>query len=243
MGLVRPSGGIEELVDETSGREVVAAPPLLDRFAELMGKYEQFLGFEYRDRVLMINHVHEVLLPCDINLFLQQTRYYEDHKDYPDHTGLFISQLIQNSYTAGNNDFELDMSSLKPIDCLTFGEYGIEERVLKAVINGEVGNLGGGNSQHSTFTIEKAGNYCGRFAQYSTFTVEKAGDGCGEYAHHSILTIKETGDFCGSAAQHSIFKTHNSNQYERFKESVPRKRGNRLYLIAADGSIIKGGKW
>ena len=260
MSLTTPSGGIEELVDATSGREIVATPVVVDRFEDLTKKYEQYLNV--RDKgTLLKDHVEEILSPCDLNIFVQQTRHYEDHTSYDSDTGDFISQLIQNSYHAGNNDFELDMKYLKIIDYLASDISGTEERMVKMVITGEVG-MGCGSrvrystfiipkvgkycgrlSKHSSFTIEKAGDWCGWEAQHSTFIIEKAGNWTGYFAEHSTFTIGKAGEDCGRFSTYSTFKTHNQDQYERFKESVPQNEENKLYLLSSDDSIIQGGEW
>ena len=293
MPLATPSGGIEELVDETSGREVVLTPQLVDRFEELTKKYEYFLVVDEEE--WSMNNVQDILLPCDINLFLQTTRCYENHINY--HlTGFFISQLLQNSYKAGNNEFELDMASLNIIHNLASDLSGTEERMIRVVITGEAGDLCGYKAQYSTFTVEKAGdwcgehaehsiftigkvgNWCGSKAQHSTFTVEKAGDWCGLYSkystftikqarqgcgrsaqdstftiekagewcggesQHSIFTLGEVGDECGYEAHNSVFKTSDEASCEQLKSSVPRRKGNKIYLVSADGSLNKV-KW
>ena len=223
MPLATPSRGIEELVDETSGREVVEAPPVVDRFVELREKYEQFLVGDAVEWIL--ENIHDVLLPSDINLFLQQTREYEDNSGYHLHTGDFISKLIHNSYDAGHSDFELDVRSLKPIDSLSFGVSWTKERMVKVIITGQVGR------------------WFGYGAQYSTFTLGETGDRCGALAYNSTFTIGKAGVLCGHDARHSIFKTHSKSQYERFKSSIEQKIGNTIYLLSSDGSILNGGPW
>ena len=225
MALRKPME-LEELVDASSGKEIVVTPLLVDRFEDLKKKYEEFLAVGYNQNKWVIEYAQEVVLPCDINLFLQQTREYEDHVNYRDNTGLFITQLIQDSYKAGNNDFELDVNSLKSIDYLASEVVsGTKKRTVRVVIKGEVGDR------------------CGRNAQYSTLTIGKAGNWCGVWAQHCTFTFKEAGKECGFGAVHSTFKTHSQKQYERFKKSVDQCNKNRLYLLAADGSILKGGKW
>ena len=221
MALVH-SDDLDSLVDETSGREIVAAPTLVNRFAELTKKYEPFLNFGDR-REWLKNNVQKVLSPCDINIFLQQTREYENHKNYRQNTGLFVTRLIQNSCKAGNNDFELDLKSLKPIDYLAFEISGTKERRVSITVKGRAGDLCGSRAkystfiieeaerqlgfevEHSTFTIGRAGDGCGSGAMYSTFTIEKAGDWCGCRVYSSIFTIEETGNNCGYSTEHSIF--------------------------------------
>ena len=223
MGLVR-SGSLDLLVDESSGREIVETPQLEDRFEDLKKKYKLFLDDDNNPEEWFLDNIHDVLLPSDINLFLQQTREYEDHTNY-NYTGHFISQLIQNSYNAGNNGFELDVNALKPISYLCSDVSGTEERLVRMIIKGRVGD------------------YCGLDAQHSMFTIEKARFFCGWYAEHSTFTIWETKHLCWEGAQHSIFKTHNPEQYKLFRISVPQNKENKLYLLAADGSILKGGEW
>ena len=260
MALATPSGELEELVDESSGKEIVATPVVVDRFEDLMKKYEQGLDFGARE-VWTKNNVHDVFLPSDINLFLQQTREYEDHVNYSENTGFFISQLIQNSYTAGHTDFELDVNSLKPIDYFTSNISGTKERRASIVIKGETGDACGSNAHHSTFIIKKAGHWCGWESKYSTFTIEKAGHKCGIHAENSTFTIGEAGDqcgygvkhstftiegaeyWCGSEAHHSTFKTHNPEQYEKFKVYISQNKENKLYLLSPNGSILQGGSW
>ena len=204
MSLTTPSGGIEELVDETSGKEIVLTPPLVDRFADLTKKYEQSLGLGARE-VWARNYVHDVLLPSNINLFLQQTREYEHHPKYQIHTGYFISQLIQNSYNAENNDFELDMNSLKVMNNVVSNVSGTKERMVRVVITGEIGDECGYQVQHSTLTIEKVGRGFGQNAQSSIFTIGEAGDRCGAWAKHSTFTIGKAGGDCGHFATRSTF--------------------------------------
>ena len=202
------SVGLEELVDADSGREVVVAPAVVNRFADLTKKYEPFLVIPletYNWENWLRNHVQEILLPHDINLFLQQTRDYENNADYNHNTGQFISQLLQNSYHAGNSDFELDMNLLKPINYFASRLSGTEERMVRVVIKGEVGDRCGRNAQYSAFTIGEAGKYCGFLAENSTFTVQEAGYRCGSNAQYSTFTIEKAGDDCGLGAQHSAF--------------------------------------
>ena len=225
MPLTKSSEGLEELVDESSGKEIVIAPVIVDRLDSLMKKYEQFLGLGYGGRGLVQKHMQDVVLPCDINIFLQSTLHYETHENYEQNTGLFISQLIKNSYEAGNNGFELDMNSLKPINFLVSEVYGTKERMVIVVVKGE------------------AGNYCGCSSQYSTFTIEKAGYGCGHSAQHSTFTVEEAGYLCWYGARNSTFNTHNPEQYERFKKSVHPSKDNKLYLLSPNGSILEGGAW
>ena len=225
MPLATPSGGLEELVDASSGRDVMFIPPVVDRFEDLTKKYEHFLVDKYVSQEWLKDNVTEALLPSDINLFLQSNHEYENDASYNYDTGFFISQLIQNSYTAGNNDFEFDMSLLKPVNFIASHIFGMKKQMIRVVIAGEVGNE------------------CGYGAGYSTYTIQKASNRCGQFAEHSTFTIEEVGDECGWGSKHSTFQTHNSEQYDKFQGSVSPSEGNTIYLLAPDGSILKGGKW
>ena len=260
MALIKPME-LEELVDETSGKEVVATPAIVDRFAELNKKYKKCLMVGSRLEQWLKDHVQEIFLPPDINIFLQSTHEFENDTDYNYGTGFFISHLIQNSYNAGNSKFELDVCSLKPIGSIASNIFATKERTIQMIIKGRTGDWLGHRAEHSMFTIEKAGDTCGEYAQYSTFTIkevgswcwfraenstftiEKAGDRCGREAQHSTFTIEKAGDQFGYGAQHSVFQTHNPEQYERFTESINQNKGNKVYLLSDTGSIIQGGLW
>ena len=260
MSLATPSAGLEELVNETSGREIVATSLLVDKYADLKKKYDYFFDDNNDMEKWSKEYVQEILLPCDINTFLQTTRYCEEHTDYS-FTGFFISQLIKNSYNAGNNDFKIDVNDLRLVDFLAYEISGTEEQKVRVAIKGRAWDWCGQYAQNCTFIIEKAGDECGQSAQYSTFTIgeaenwcgkyaknstfiiEKAGHECGSKAQHSTFTIEKAGNWCGQDAQYSTFKTNNQQQYERFKKSVNQNKGNKVYLLSDTGSIIKGGSW
>ena len=241
--LTTPSTGIEELVDANSGTDIVATPVVMNRFENLKKRYEQYLMVKDGVELWVKNYVKEIVLPCDINLFLQQTREYEDHPNYQRYTGLFISQLMRKSYTAGNSEFKLDVNLLKPIDSLVSHVSGTKERMVMVIIKGKVRDFCGWNTQHSTFIVEEAGADYGFEAQHSVLTIEKAEDMCGFHTEHSTLTIENAADRCGWASRHSTFNTHNPEQYEKFKEFVDPNKGNTLYLLATSGSILQGGPW
>ena len=241
MPLAQPSGGLEELVDETSGKEIVATPVVINRFEELTKKYEQYLNEADANQTTL--QIPSVLTPTECNTFLQSTNNYENHARYQGRTGLFVSKLIQCSYDAGYNDFKLDMNTLKSVDYLAYEISGTKKRMLKVVIKGEVEYNCGYGAKHSTLTIEKAGDGCGHGAQYSTFIIEEVGDACGYGVQYSTFTIGKAEGWCGIGAEHSIFKTYNREQYRQFKKFVDRRSANSVYLLSPNGSILKGGKW
>ena len=219
MPIATPSGGLEELVDETSGKEIVATPAIVDRFADLKKKYEQYLIIQEDLGQWVRNYLKEIVLPCDINLFLQTTQDYEHYPNYQKYTGIFISQLIQNSYDAGNSDFELDMNLLKPINYLASRLSGTEERMVRVVIKGEIGS------------------WCGIRTRYSIFTIEKASDYCGYEAQHSIFTIEKAGKSCGKDTIYSIFKSTDKELIKDILKNIARFKNNKVYHIQPDGTL------
>src|SRR3989344_7879657 len=96
--------------------EVERKVEVKNRFGELCREYEEVL--EARDYKGKIKTIDDILAPSEINAFLQTTIGFEQHPEYDLRTGMFISQLIQKSYDAGNNDFVLNTQKLKVLDHL-----------------------------------------------------------------------------------------------------------------------------
>ncbi len=159
--------------------------------SDLLIKYEEFLSKEINynniDWIVQSNTI--ILNPKEIDDFLQQTILYEKHKNYQTKTGIFISQLIQTSYNAGNNNFELNTKKLKTINRIGAYLIGKEKNPIFIKIEGNTGHRCGSTSSYSTFTIQ--GN---------------TKNGCGYNSQHNIFNIKgDTGWHYGSSSQNSIF--------------------------------------
>ena len=74
-------------------------------------------------------------------MFLQATISFEDHKEYKERTGIFINKLIQESYDAGHNGFELNTMALPLIDKIGIYIQGKEKRPIEITIHGNAGTI------------------------------------------------------------------------------------------------------
>ena len=260
MPLAKPSSGIEELVDETSGKEIIVTPPLINRFEELTKKYEDMV-LPTTDLENKMSDFKYILNPTDINLFLQSTTQYEHRVNqgrYEVITGSFVSRLIQCSYNEGYNGFTLDLTNLIPMG-VGRKLKGTQERPLEMNITGKAGDFCGSQVEYGNFIIKEAANWCGMHSKHSRFEIKKSGFQCGVNSQNSIFTIGNAGsslalqaekstfivdtttddtttDHCASFAHDSVFKTKNIDQLNKFKIFVKTSRRNKLYFIHPDGS-------
>ncbi|HLD00254.1 MAG TPA: hypothetical protein VJC39_00750 [Candidatus Nanoarchaeia archaeon] len=238
--------------------EVERKVEVKNRFGELCREYEEVL--EARDYKGKIKTIDDILAPSDINTFLQTTITCQQHQNYNWRTGMFISQLIQKSYDAGNNGFELNTQKVKRLNNLGYQIQGTKRRKIKLKIEGDAGDYCGRNSTDSTTTIGgNAGDYCGFDSKNSIITIgENAGNWCGYYSTDSTITIGgntgndcgwnstdstitiggNAGNYCGWDSNNSTFKIKNKELYERLKEELNFKKGNRLFLLSPDGTEI-----
>ncbi|MFH1637423.1 MAG: hypothetical protein ABIB71_03290 [Candidatus Woesearchaeota archaeon] len=107
----------------------------------LVRQYEEILTNESLSAAYLARRsVKAELTPEQINSFLQSTIRYEDHKNYSQYTGLFITGLIQNSYDAGHKKFKLDMAPFtKKLHNLAYELKGTNQ-MMGIRIYGELGN-------------------------------------------------------------------------------------------------------
>ncbi|MFH1637760.1 MAG: hypothetical protein ABIB71_05030 [Candidatus Woesearchaeota archaeon] len=158
-------------------------------FEELIRKYEEILtiaGFARHEKV--VSKITSVLMPEQINNFLQATINYEKHKNYNSNTGLFITKLIQNSHNAGNNNFTLNTKALsKDIDKIAFDLKGRRGNLLEIIVDGN------------------AGEWCGFKAKNigKLHITGNAGGGCSSFAKNikAIYVGGDAGEYCGSDAK------------------------------------------
>ena len=161
-------------------------------YAPLLQKYESFLkNYEITPTARLLEPVTEVLLPDQINSFLQATINYENYPHYA-FTGQFVAWLIQNSYDAGHNDFHLEtnhlttplsylgsaidkssllrITSLPPLRLLK----GSKERMLRIEILGNAGILLGNDATHVAYKC--SGNVATSCADKATYCSFQIGD-------------------------------------------------------------------
>jgi hypothetical protein len=229
--------GIDDVVRGHSGQVVDSERRLEStadaEFEELLKVYDQVLytgefidGKRRQEYVRFM--VNDVLTPSEINSFLQATKPWQEKEVYKNWTGRVISQLIQNSYDAGHNDFVLNTKDLAPISVIATevvgkdddhvrlwveggvgSSCGLESEYLTINIAGDAATHLGEKSKHSTFNVEgSAESYCGQRAEESSFNI--AGNGgyaCGDHAKKSTFNIEgDVGLSCGEKAHDSVFR-------------------------------------
>ena len=101
----------------------------------------------------------EVLTPPQINAFLQMTAVHEDHSNYHQYAGIFVSSLIQRSYDAGNNGFTLNTQNLNDLVCLAGQLKGTGSRPLMLTVEGAVGKECALYASHIDMTIKGDANF------------------------------------------------------------------------------------
>ena len=179
----------------------------------LLKKYEKVLekpsNLEYKK---MIGHIDDILTPKEINLFLQQTIKYENHRNYCNHhTSYFISKLMQNSYKAGNNNFFLHTSALNEIGDLCTEIVGRKNKPICITIEGNVGARIASRVKYANIEIKsKKIKILGFKAVSSTFKIHaNVGKGIGERSIRSNFEIfGDAGDLLGNLSNKSKYIIH-----------------------------------
>jgi hypothetical protein len=158
---------------------------------ETIKTYEYYLG-----RELLFNFKMSLVLePQEISTFIKLSEIYEDKKLYHIKTGIFVSELIEQSYLAGYNDFNFDIN--KKYGNFGIGIFGKKDRPLKINVNGD---LGGGFCSCSRHVVANVNGNLGSRSAYDSkyFTAEINGDvgnGLGSLSNNLLLRIKgDVGD-------------------------------------------------
>ncbi len=201
----------------------------VSELSDLLGDYAEFLdkkiNYDKTEEIVQSDTI--ILTPKEIDDFLQDTNYFKDHENYRKKTGIFISQLIQTSYNAGNNNFNLNTENLNKIDELCVDIKGEKEKPIKINIKGDSGEFLGLTSTYCIYNIE--GNMvggCGLESENNIFHIKgtigyglgAASENCtfhifgepdhgtGDSALNCIFNIHgDAGDFCGVRARKSNF--------------------------------------
>jgi len=215
---IQTGKGIEGLVSASQVEEERHIEASEHDLSQLHKRYVQLLDVPMWNHYCFYVPLEFILTPDQINTFLQQTIPYENHPKYPDNTGRFITQLIQNSYIAGMNDFTLNTTALKELHRAVYRIKGPQTKPLKLTIIGNAGALFGFESINLLVNITgNSGSALGGHSSESTFNIQGlAGRGCGEMAFHST------------------FKTPNETSLQQMLKSVP--DSNRVIFIHPDGT-------
>ncbi|MBI2669407.1 hypothetical protein HYX14_06210 [Candidatus Woesearchaeota archaeon] len=213
IAALRRGGGLDDVVrgmkpqkpEEVKPIETVGEHP----FSALLEKYKAFLDDRtYGDHHKKNADLTDILNPEHINAFLQSTVIHENHEKYKERTGLFLNSLLQNSYDAGHNDFQLNTKSTKPLDYLGAFLEGTKEKPIRLTITGNVGDWCGQESTNGIYTLNgNVGEWCGWGSTYGTYMITgDVGRRCGYYSTNGIYTINgNVGASCGFGSKHGIY--------------------------------------
>jgi hypothetical protein len=203
--------------------------------------------------------VSEVLTPTEMQAFLLATTIYDDCERYERKTGVFVSQLLQNSYDAGHNEFVLNTRSLpRGLEFLGYNLRGTEERPIKVEVLGDVGDDCARNTVHLTMTFhDNVRDSCARASEYFTGTFRvKVGRDCGYRSAHfngvfedfvEMYCARESRDFIGVFhgdiecffARDSVggtYKTTSEQLLEKLKREISTE--NTLVYIKTDKTEV-----
>ena len=190
-----------EKPEEEKPIEVVGA----DRFKALTAAYERLLEVEtIPEADEEMEKMTLVLTPNDINAFLQTIFRYEQNIKYSWRTGELISKLIQNSYNAGYNDFNLSTVNLKKIHDVGIELKGRKEQPIRITVIGNTGDHCGIRSKNLIYHIQgNTGDNYGHRSEDSIFTVQgNTSNTCGWGAKNSTFNIQgNTGNSCGASSE------------------------------------------
>ena len=153
--------------------------------------------------------------------------------------GYFISHLIQNSYLAGYNNFNFEITNSDQ----SFTSYleGSKKDPIIINIKENRTSSSGESVKHCIFNIKE--NYQGSLgmrAKHSTFNIDINHDGdVGSGAEHSTFNIgKNYEGYCGEDSKNCIFKSSNKETLESAFKDAEVKGDNKFYLIQPNGEEI-----
>ena len=148
--------------------EIPNLEQLLKKFSATLNKNRktQFSHFNIFDIVEIPN----ILTPEQINTFLQYTMTYEDRPNYKAVTSHVISQLIQNSYRKGYNNFRINTKTLQQFDFFAGDLTGKKRKPIHINIEGDIGKSLGFQSRYIAIEVNgDVGHTCAEFADNSSF--------------------------------------------------------------------------
>jgi hypothetical protein len=119
--------------------------------------YDHFLPFFTLKPIKKYSNL--VLTPAEMSVFINEIEKFQKEENYSLSANLFVNRLIQNSYDAGNNDFNLYVEDL-PNASILKKLKATEDNPLKIRLNGSVGDFVARESNYLDLTIDgRVGDY------------------------------------------------------------------------------------
>ena len=147
------------------------------------------------------------ILPNEVDQIIPLLDQFSQHRNFSK-TGLFLSSMIQNSYGSGHNNFVLNIPEHMQINKISrlYGNeqntftftsqedrlnylYGKNQRRMKIIINGDVGDKIGGKSIYCDFVFNgSVGSYAAHQSFLCTYIFN-------EFVDYQVAFASDTCDF------------------------------------------------
>ncbi len=250
--------GIDEIIFRLQPQPVddlkIVPSSAPNQFQDLLAKYQRFLdrsieakggiyGWYTAMEKAVEQYFPERLTPAEINIFLQMSMGTEGHPNY-NRADYIITQLIQNSYDAGYNDFTLSTAALNEKIAL-WSLRGRPQNILRVTIDGDAGYTSFPHSRYVEGRIRGNAYACGAGSSDSAFII--GGNDLGdlgwayfddgmsaEWSERCSFTVRGTvGKRSGLRSSACLFRVFSREAAEQLCANVP--PGNKVILVAPDG--------
>ncbi|HLC71325.1 MAG TPA: hypothetical protein VJI32_04915, partial [Candidatus Nanoarchaeia archaeon] len=177
--------------------------------------------------------------PVEINALVQAAVRFEKHPHTYEVFSLFVTRLIQNSYTQGHNNFVITNDLPNILWDFFGGELcGKEERPLHLEMDGNVcdGFFHLAKYVHVRLDGDIRGE-CGKQSEFSSFEITGSVGSCAERARNSIYTlnaIRKSNYRIEEEPVECTFRTPNEQIIPRLLAGIP--AGNRIVYVQKDGT-------
>jgi formylmethanofuran dehydrogenase subunit C len=187
----------------------------------IYGECNSFLDYDVLSAVN--SDIETVVLPSQINEFVQNGKIFSEHENYSNIFGIYISKLVKNSYDDGNNDFVLDLENVplfdhlflclkgrgtkNDIDIIVNGNVGSNfaksSMFLQVTLNGDADDSFGFNSNYLTAHIKgNVKDYFGIVSNHMHALIEgNVGDKLGNSFYSNFVVGGDVGDNFGYHTQ------------------------------------------
>ena len=153
--------------------------------------------------------VYPPLSPSQIKNVVDGIKPTEDLQ----HSGLFVSGLIQRSYESGHNNFLF--TNCGELDCFASYLRGTPQKPIRIRILGDVAGDFLGRSWHCHAEVQgDAGHSCGALTRKCNIVVHGGfGSHGGWCARHINMTVGDAYEYFGYWARHSIFTAESASGF------------------------------
>ncbi len=184
----------------------------------------------------------------EINRFLISTLSLEREDNYNRNLGLYVSKLIDNAYTQGFNNFNLDLRCMPPLDFIlskTSTDY--ENSPFIASVKGDVRHYFAHGRTNSKINFEgNAGELFCSFV-YNSEIYAKGDLGWCAFTGMKSTSIVIEGKIpeVDWGTENCVFKVYEERLVKDLKEELPQREGHKIVLIDDKGveRVVAQGRW